>query len=127
MAKLLLVDDSNLARRTLRRFLEPEGHEIIEATDGLTALERYMLDRPDLVLLDLNMPGMQGFEVLQKLRELDPQARVIVASADIQRSTHEIVQSEGSMGFIPKPFVKEQVLKSVAEVLAGGRADHDAY
>ena len=82
--KLLLVDDSGLARRSMRAILEPAGFDVVEAEDGMAALERYFLDKPDLVILDLVMKGMYGLEVLAKLRELDPEARVIVVSADVQ-------------------------------------------
>jgi two-component system chemotaxis response regulator CheY len=116
----LLVDDSNLSRRLLRRILEPAGHDILEASDGLVALERYVLDQPDLVLLDMTMAGMNGLDVLGKLRELDVQARVIVASADIQSSTRVLVQEAGGKGFIAKPFVEEHVLSTVEAVLTGG-------
>jgi two-component system chemotaxis response regulator CheY len=119
MAKILIVDDSGLSRRTLRKILEPAGHEIIEAAEGILAIERYFLDRPDLVLLDLNMTGMYGMDVLNKLREMDPEARVIVASADIQRSTREMAQSGGACAFITKPFTSEQVSNTVNQALQG--------
>jgi two-component system, chemotaxis family, chemotaxis protein CheY len=119
MAKILLVDDSNLSRRILRRFLESAGHEILEAADGMAAIERYFLERPDLVLLDMTMSGMHGLEVLSKLREMDAQARVIVATADIQSSTRTMVEEGGGVGFVSKPFVEDQVLKAVQAVLAG--------
>ena len=58
-----------------------------EAPDGLSALERYSLDRPDLVLLDVTMNEMNGLEVLEQLRAMDPGARVVMATADVQSST----------------------------------------
>jgi two-component system chemotaxis response regulator CheY len=119
MAKILIVDDSGLSRRTLRKILEPAGHEIIEATEGIAAIEQYFLDQPDLVLLDLNMTGMYGIDVLSKLRELDPQARIIIASADIQDSTREMAQSGGACAFIIKPFLSEPVLNAVNQALRG--------
>jgi two-component system, chemotaxis family, chemotaxis protein CheY len=118
MATILLVDDSNLSRRILRRILEPDGHAILEAADGMAAIERYFLDHPDLVLLDMTMSGMHGLEVLSKLREIDPGARVIVATADIQSSTRSLVQEAGGAGFVSKPFVEEQVRSAVNAVLA---------
>ena len=72
-AKVLIVDDSALTRRSLRQILETAGCEVLEAEDGLDALERYYLDKPDVVLLDLVMRGMYGLDVLQKIRELDPE------------------------------------------------------
>jgi two-component system, chemotaxis family, chemotaxis protein CheY len=120
MAKILVVDDSSMSRRTLRKILEPEGHEIIEAAEGMMALERYFLERPDLVFLDLTMGGMYGIDVLNKLRELDPQALVIVASADIQSSTRALVKAGGASAFINKPFTNDQILSVVTQVLRGG-------
>ncbi|HYF61387.1 MAG TPA: response regulator [Herpetosiphonaceae bacterium] len=120
MAKVLLVDDSNFSRRVLRRIIEPAGHDIREAEDGLSALEQYALDRPDLVLLDMNMAGMNGLDVLLKLRELDPGAVVVIATADIQNSTRLLSRDGGARGFISKPFVAENVLATLEAILAGG-------
>jgi two-component system, chemotaxis family, chemotaxis protein CheY len=120
MAKILVVDDSSLSRRILRRILEPAGHQISEAQDGLSALEQYGLDRPDLVLLDLTMTGMHGLDVLCKLRELDRQANVIVATADIQSSSRHLAEAGGARGFLAKPFSPDQVLSTVNAALPGG-------
>lgn len=116
---VLLVDDSGLARRGTRRILEGSGYRVIEAEDGLAALERYALERPDVVLLDLVMRGMYGLDVLTKLRELDPAARVIVISADIQTSSRELVREAGAAGFLNKPVDAEQLLGAVGRALAG--------
>ena len=118
--KILIVDDSALSRRTLRRILETAGYEVVEAADGMAALEVYFLEKPDLVLLDLVMKGMYGLDVLVKLREMDQQARVVVASADIQSSTRKMVDEEGALGFITKPFVSEQVVAAVEAGLEEG-------
>ena len=118
--KILIVDDSALSRRTLRRILEPAGYEVVEADDGMTALELYFLEKPDLVLLDLVMKGMYGLDVLVKLREMDPKTLVVVASADIQSSTRKMVDEAGALGFINKPFIAEQVIMAVKAALAEG-------
>lgn len=118
MAKILIIDDSALSRRLLRRIVESAGHQVIEAADGVAGLESYFLERPDLVLLDLTMPGMYGLDVLKKLRELDPTARVLVASADIQSFTQELALQTGAMGFITKPFVAGPVLAAITSALA---------
>ena len=120
--KVLIVDDSGLSRRTLRRILETAGFEVVEAEDGMTALEVYFLEKPALVLLDLVMKGMYGIDVLVKLREMDPKALVVIASADIQSSTRKMVDDAGALGFINKPFVSEQVLTAVEAALAEGAA-----
>ncbi len=116
---ILLVDDSGLARRGTRRILEGAGYNVIEAEDGLAALEQYALARPDVVLLDLVMRGMYGLEVLAKLRELDPNARVIVISADIQTSSRDLVRDGGAAAFLNKPVEHGPLLETVGQVLAG--------
>ena len=118
--KILIVDDSALSRRTLRRILETANYEVIEADDGMTALEVYFLEKPNVVLLDLVMKGMYGLDVLVKLREMDPKALVVVASADIQSSTRTMVDEAGARGFINKPFVSEQVVAAVKAALVEG-------
>lgn len=119
---ILVVDDSGFARRTLRQMLEGAGHTVEEAGNGNDALERYFLKKPNLVLLDMVMEGMTGMEVLARLRELDPEARVLVASADVQSSTRAEAEAGGAIGFINKPFVREEVLQTVSHLLAGGMA-----
>jgi two-component system chemotaxis response regulator CheY len=118
-AKVLLVDDSGLARRSTRRVLEQAGYDVIEAEDGLSALERFAVDKPDLVLLDLVMKGMYGLDVLEKLREIDPDARVIVVSADVQTSSRDLVQAAGASGFINKPVAPGEVLSMIEQVMKG--------
>jgi len=117
MAKILIIDDSLLARRMLKEILTVEGHEFIEEKDGMSGIERYFLERPDLVLLDLTMEGMHGLEVLKKIREVDPKAKVVVATADIQSSTHQMAIEAGASGLIEKPFKESEVLEKVKEAL----------
>jgi two-component system, chemotaxis family, chemotaxis protein CheY len=119
-AKILVVDDSGLARRMLRQMLEELGHSVEEATDGPTALERYYINRHDLVVLDMVMNGMYGLEVLAKMRELDPNVRVIVATADIQLSTREQVRGAGASAFVNKPLNRKEVATVVNTLLQGG-------
>lgn len=118
-AKVLLVDDSGLARRSTRRLLEDAGYAVVEAEDGLSALERFAVDKPDVVLLDLVMKGMYGLDVLEKLRELDPEARVIIVSADVQTSSRDLVQAAGAAGFINKPAAPGQVVAMIEQVMKG--------
>jgi two-component system chemotaxis response regulator CheY len=120
MPKILVVDDSGMSRRTLKKILEPAGHQITEAEDGIAALEHFYIDKPDLVLLDLTMTGMYGIDVLKKLREMDPGARIVVASADIQSSTRSMAEEAGASGFINKPFAADLVLNAVSIALRGG-------
>lgn len=120
--RVLLVDDSALARRRMRQTLEAEGYDVIEAEDGVVALEQYFLEKPDVVLLDLVMRGMYGLDVLTKLREMDAAARVIVVSADVQTSSQEMASSMGARQFISKPLDADELLKAVSDALAGDRS-----
>jgi two-component system, chemotaxis family, chemotaxis protein CheY len=120
--KILIVDDSSMSRRIMRRILESAGHEIVEASEGATGLEQFFLEKPDLVFLDLTMRDMYGLDVLAKLHELDPEALVIIASADIQDSTREMVVAAGAHAFINKPLSPEKVLEVLETVLQGIKA-----
>ena len=115
--RVLIVDDSALARRNLRQILESANCEVDEAEDGLSALERYFLDKPDVVLLDLVMRGMYGLDVLEKLRQLDPLAKVVVVSADVQTSSQQLVDQAGAKAFITKPFDREEIIGTLEAVL----------
>lgn len=117
--KVLLVDDSGLARRSTRRILENAGYDVVEAEDGISAIERYFVEKPGVVMLDLVMKGMYGLDVLSKLRELDPDARVIVVSADVQTSSREMVQAAGAAGFLNKPASADELLAMVRRAFGG--------
>jgi two-component system chemotaxis response regulator CheY len=119
MANVLVVDDSSLSRRTSRRILESAGHVVTEAADGLSALERYAIDRPDVVLLDVTMAEMNGLEVLAQLRAMDPDARVVMATADVQTSTRTLSAAGGAVGFVVKPLTTDAVVRAVEAALAG--------
>ena len=106
-----------MARRGSRQILESAGYPVAEAEDGLVALERYFLEKPDLVLLDLVMKGMNGLDVLTKLTEMDGQARVIVLSADVQDSSRLLAEAAGAAGFLNKPIDRGVLLNAVAKTL----------
>lgn len=119
-ARILVVDDSGLARRRARSILEGAGYEVLEAEDGMSALERYFVAKPDVVVLDLVMKGMYGLDVLAKLREMDEAAKVIVVSADVQTSSQRLVNDAGAAGFLVKPLEADQILPLVRSALEGG-------
>src|SRR5687768_4822637 len=105
MARILVVDDSSLARRSTRKILESAGYEVLEAENGLRGLEQYYLEKPAAVVLDVTMKDMDGIEVLRRLRELDDAAKVVIVTADVQSSTRELAEAGGSCGFVIKPVV----------------------
>ncbi len=118
-ARVLVVDDSGLARRHSRRILEAAGYEVLEAEDGMGALERYFVEKPDVVLLDLVMKGMYGLDVLSKLRQIDASAKVIVVTADIQNSSRDLVSEAGAVAFVTKPVDAAELVSAVHHAVAG--------
>jgi two-component system, chemotaxis family, chemotaxis protein CheY len=113
MTKILIVDDSAMSRRIVRSILDSAGFEVVEAADGLLAIEQYFLEKPDVVILDLVMSGMYGLDVLSKLREMDPTAAVVIATADIQGSTRQMAHDAGAFALITKPFVAAELVEAV--------------
>jgi CheY-like chemotaxis protein len=81
MKKILLVDDEDNIRFVYSEELKEEGYEIISAANGIDALELFKQDRPDLVILDIQMPGLNGIEVLRRMKTLDASVPVILSSA----------------------------------------------
>ncbi len=117
MYKILIIDDSGLARRTLRRIIEEtSSHKVIEAEDGIEALEKYFLEKPQIVFLDLNMAGIHGTDVLKKILEIDSNAHIVIATADIQTSTRSIVENLGAAAFINKPYSREQIREIIEKI-----------
>ena len=105
--KILVTDDSKMARKmvikTLKNFVSDDV-EILEASNGEECLDIYKSHQPKLVFLDLTMPIMDGFTALEKLKEIDNNAQVIVVSADIQKGSMDKVRQSGALNFVKKPI-----------------------
>ena len=115
-----IVDDDSAFSSYLRTFLSLRGYETRAYSRGdemLAAIRQG--DPPDIVLLDLVMKGMYGLDVLTKIRELDADAKVVIVSADIQTSSHELVEAAGARAFVNKPFDRADILSTLASVLTG--------
>jgi two-component system, chemotaxis family, chemotaxis protein CheY len=122
--KILLVDDSALSRNILKRLLGEE-HQYINAEDGMRGLELYFLEHPDIVFLDLTMPGVNGLEVLEKMRKMDPEARIIIATADIQNLTRQKASQLGADAFVTKPFTPEGLQGAIKEVMKKNTSNNE--
>jgi CheY-like chemotaxis protein len=119
---LLVVDDIKEVRHYLAQQLETPGLKIIEAENGLKALEKIEAERPDLVIMDMQMPVMDGYEAIRtlKLKEKNP-VPVIAASASAFETDHEEIMATGADVYIRKPFDTQEILKTVAERLGAKR------
>jgi CheY-like chemotaxis protein len=103
-----------MSRRVfLAKPLREAGYEVFEAEDGASGLEAFEEHNPDVVISDLLMPGMDGFEFVEALREREAKCPVIVASADIQQTSRTRVEELGTFGFLNKPFKAEELLEMV--------------
>jgi CheY-like chemotaxis protein len=113
MTKVLVVDDSSFARNSLRRILEGAGYEVRQADSGEAALKIAVEMNPEVVTLDLLMPGLSGQETLKAMTRLCPQTAYLVVTADIQEVTRRELMELGARAFLNKPIQKEQLLAAV--------------
>ncbi|MFR4352136.1 MAG: response regulator [Roseburia sp.] len=118
MAKIMICDDAAFMRMMIKDILTKNGYEIVaEAENGAVAVEKYPETKPDLVLMDITMPDMDGIQALKKIREIDSSANIIMCSAMGQQAmVIEAIQS-GAKDFIVKPFQAERVLEAVKKVV----------
>ncbi|HEY8415703.1 MAG TPA: response regulator [Thermaerobacter sp.] len=117
MARILVADDAAFVRLRLSALLTEAGHTVLEATNGQEAVEQYKRERPDLVLMDITMPVMDGLAAIEAIRQFDPQARIIVCSSLGQQAIVLRAIQSGARDFIVKPFQPERVLGAVARAL----------
>lgn len=119
MFSLLIVDDSNITRRYIRNemlsILKYEEIIVTEWSNGKEACAACQAHRVDLMVIDLKMPEMDGYDVLDCLKKYGMSIKTIVLSADIQPGVEEIVKGSGAIGFLKKPFNREQVVKVLKE------------
>ena len=115
---ILICDDAAFMRMMIKDILTKNGYTVAgEAENGAKAVEKYTELKPDLVLMDITMPEMDGIQALKKIRELDPKASVIMCSAMGQQAmVIESIQS-GAKDFIVKPFQADRVLEAVRKVV----------
>jgi two-component system nitrogen regulation response regulator NtrX len=125
MAHILVVDDESAVRETIAAVLETEGHEVQQARDGQDALEVVLERMPELILLDLAMPRMDGWRFLEELheRELRRKTRVIIVSGRYDPSSATATQRSRVGTFLRKPFEPDSLLRMVEDALLEEPAD----
>jgi len=121
-SKILVVDDSAFMRRIVRNILTRNGFdEIVEARDGLEAVKVFRRDSPDLVLLDIIMPGMGGIEVLRRIMEIDGDAEVVMLTTVGQEEMRSECMRLGAVDYIVKPFEEERFVKVLHGLVGSDR------
>jgi len=120
--KILLVDDHAIVRSGLRRLLATLAHaEILEAANGRDALTLTRAERPDLVILDLNLPGLGGLELIRRLMQEEKAARILVFSMHAEPLYAVRALEAGATGYLSKNVAPDELLAAVKRVGAGGR------
>ncbi len=118
MPKILVVDDSRLTRRIICKALTDAGHEVSQAVNGQEGLEAFREGEFDLVLSDLLMPVMDGFQFTETIRNESPSTPIIVSTADIQESSQERCREIGVNRILNKPAKADTITSTVEELLA---------
>lgn len=119
MTKILIVEDSNLMKAVIANFIEREnkGYEIITAINGDEAVSQYQNEKPDLVFMDIKMPGMDGMTALEKIKEIDQDAKVVMCTSLKEASQEKRAEDLGAKGYIKKPFSREEITKALNDNL----------
>jgi DNA-binding response OmpR family regulator len=104
VSKILVIDDDEVLLSLLQHLLADEGYEIFSTADGPRGISLYKEHRPDIVLLDLALPSMNGLEVLKKIREFDSGARVAIVTGYGSTESADVAYRYGAVDFIQKPF-----------------------
>ena len=118
--KVLIIDDNALTRYTIKTLLLKLDHEVVgEAEDGDEALKVYAAVKPDVVFLDLILPGKSGAEILDDILKLDPGAKVVIITAVEQEELDRKLANRGISGVIRKPFSYEEFKAAVTHIVRG--------
>ena len=112
MVKIVVADDSNLIRMKLKKHLKDE-YEVVEAHNGRDALVKIKIEKPDIILSDLLMPEMDGFELLRRIQEDKIPIPVVILTADIQFETNQKCLELGAFKVLNKPPNREDLLKFI--------------
>lgn len=117
MAKILVVDDAEFLRVRISKMLVGDGYEVIEAENGLLALNAYKAQKPDVVLMDITMPEMDGLTALREILAFDSGAKVIMLTALGQESVVLEAIKSGAKDFIVKPFERDRVVGALQKLV----------
>ena len=119
--KILVVDDEESIRGISERVLQRAGYAVRTAASGEQGLELYRTNpqEVDLVILDLNMPGMGGFRTLEEMRSINPGVKVVIASGYAASGKVKELLGQGALGYVSKPFRKKDLLTTVRQTLDG--------
>lgn len=119
--RVLIVDDEASLRRVFAHMLEREGHTVVQAADGLQAVEAVMAEQFDVILADIRMPGMTGIQLLRRVREHDPDVPVVLITGNPSIDTAAQAVEMGAMKYLTKPVAPTDLIAMVAQATKTGR------
>ena len=116
--RVLVVDDSSFMRSLLTKIIKksPKIDDVVEAMDGNSAVEKYQQEHPNLVTMDIDMPGMNGLEAAKKIKELDPKAKIVMVTSSNKEEIRKEAQEIGTLGYITKPFDAEKINEVINKI-----------
>jgi two-component system chemotaxis response regulator CheY len=118
MARILICDDATFMRMMIRDIVIKYGHEVAgEAENGQIALAKYKECKPDLVMMDITMPEMDGIEALRGIKKADPEAKIVMCSAMGQQTMVIDSIQAGAKDFIVKPFQPEKIIETIRKIV----------
>ncbi len=127
MSKILVGDDELSIRLLYEQVLGGDGHTVVSAKDGREACEKFLTEKPDLVILDVKMPGMHGIEVLERIRQTGSDVPVIISTAYQRMESNPAVSTAGVACFLSKPIDIARLRAEVRRVLAERKAKASAH
>ncbi len=118
MVKIMAVDDEPDIIRLLTRILKRAGYEVVACSSGEECLKKFRAEKPDLILLDIMMPGMDGWHVYKRIKEIDEGQRVAFLTVlGVPEPSREAMIEMGAADYIMKPFTPDELLKRVKAIL----------
>lgn len=117
-AKILIIDDEKVVRDTLETFLKKKGYEVVTADSAMEGIKKLKEEKPRVILLDIRMPGLSGVDAIEKIREVDKNVGIIMATAVIDEGIAKETIRLGASDYIIKPFDLNYLEKSLIVKLA---------
>lgn len=117
MAKIMVVDDAAFMRMKVSKLLLELGHQVVEVDNGRSALEKYKLEKPDIVLMDITMPEMDGITAVKELKLINPDVKIAMLSAMGQQQMVIEAVKAGAKDFVLKPFQTEKLISVIKRLL----------
>lgn len=117
MKKVLIVDDSAFTRSIHNQIITSAGYQTLEAASGAEAVATFEEEKPDLVVMDLLMPDMDGMDAIRRILKINADARIVICSVDRQRYRRKEAKEIGAVGFVSKPVNADEMIELLSDIL----------